>query len=431
MPTNIALCTLMNINNFIKKFWSKSISDLIAVLCCLGMMAGFLFSRAILSISIISLFVNALHPCYVASYFGQWRKNLFALFCAGFFLSYLVSGVWSGDTTVWLHSTVDKIPFLVLPFAFYAVPFGQSSKVKVMVVGILMMQLLVIVNSIVQLGLHPDYYLEGYHVSRSLATTKYGDHIRFSLSLVLSCLIIFYYLFEKHADLLKFWLKLFLWFCLVIFIIYIHLLAAKTGILCLYIAAFFYILSKVGKVNKLLGAALGGIVLALPFMAYFLIPTFKTKIDYVIYEYQRSKTEGHFDYTLSDAGRMITYDIGSKAILAHPILGVGAGDLMHEMGEGYAKSYPEVVKEEQYGPINQFMFTALCVGMPLTLFLLLLSLAPFFYKVPQKLYLSITTLVLLVAINVEAMLEVQFGVLIYLFFILFWQRFLAEKALNN
>ncbi len=95
-----------------------------------------------------------------------------------------------------------------------------------------------------------------------------------------------------------------------------------------------------------------------------------------------------YDYTLSDAGRMITYDIGGKALRAHPLTGTGAGDLMTEMRAGYAKYYPEVSADQQYGPINQFMYTALAVGIPLTVFLCAMVFAPMFMAVRHRLYLS-------------------------------------------
>lgn len=398
-----------------------SVREKLAVLCCLGMVAGLLFSRAILSASMFVMFLNALHPEHIKENFKAWKRNLFAVLSLAFFCTYLISGLWSHNLGFWQAAVTNKLPFAVLPFAFLSAPLHKIKYQRFVIAGIAVMQMLVVINSLVQLGLHSEYYLDGYHFSRPLPTTRYGDHIRFSLSLVLSLLMFCYLLFEqKEEKPLLGWLKVFFISAMIVFVLYIHILAAKTGLVCLYLAAVLYIIARLGKKSKT-GALLLSIgICSLPFIAYRSIPTFKTKIDYVIYEVAKSRQEKRYDYTLSDAGRMITYDIGIRAIAAYPVTGVGAGDVMDEMRSGYKLLYPEVSADQQYGPINQFMFTALCIGIPLSLILVLMSFAPLFVRVKHRMHLSITTALMLISLMVESMLEVQFGVFTYLFFIMFW-----------
>jgi len=77
------------------------------------------------------------------------------------------------------------------------------------------------------------------------------------------------------------------------------------------------------------------------------------------------------------------------------------------------------------------MFTALCVGIPLALVLIVLMLSPFFMRMAESGYLRITTLVMLLSCMVESMLELQFGVFAYLFFILFWISALRKQTAVN
>jgi O-antigen ligase len=418
--------TLMEQNRTTSFSWNKNARDLLAILCCIGMIAGLMFSRALLSISMFLMFLNALHPAGIRQNVRAWKKSTFAVLSFAFFLAYLISGFWSKNLEFWQAAVTNKLPFAVLPFAFLAAPLYKVKYQRLLIGSVAVMQLLVVVYSLVQLGLHADYYLEGYHVSRPLPTTRYGDHIRFSLSLVLSLVMICYLLFEKKETPLPTGLKVLLGFCLAIFVLYVHILAAKTGLLCLYLAALLYVVYRARKRSTLLAFVLALVVVALPFLAYNIIPTFKTKIDYVFYEIQKSKQDKRYDYTLSDAGRMITYDIGSKAIAQHPVVGVGAGDVMDVMREGYKKYYPEVAADQQYGPINQFMFSALCVGIPLTLLLVFMSFCPLFAGLNNRVYLNITVWIMLVSIMVESMLEVQFGVFTYLFFLMFWMSALRK-----
>lgn len=422
--------TLMKQHSTLFTFWNKDARDRFAILCCLGMMAGLLFSRALLSLSMFVMFLNALHPAVMKENFIRWRKNVFAVLSLVFFCTYLFSGFWSTNLDFWQAAVTNKLPFAVVPFAFLSAPLYKIKYQRILILGIALMQMLVVTGSLLQLGLHTEYYLEGYNFSRPLPTTKYGDHIRFSLSLVLSLLMFCYLLFEKKETPVPRWMKVFLVFNIVLFVLYVHILAAKTGLICLYLAALLYIISYVGKRSKVLAVTLAVGVLCLPLIAYNVIPTFKTKINYVFYEIERYRQEERYDYTLSDAGRMITYDIGSKAIAAHPLAGVGAGDVMDEMRAGYKKYYPEVASDQQYGPINQFMFTALCIGIPLSLLFVFMVFAPFLAPLNNKAYLNITVWLMLVSIMVESMLEVQFGVFTYLFFIMFWMSALRTQKVE-
>lgn len=401
--------------------------DWLATICCIAMIAGMFFSRVLLSFSMLLLFLTALRPGVIAENWSRWRQSKFALFSLAFFLVYLFSGLWSGNKDFWLASATNKLPFAALPFAFMVAPLHKEKFQKIVIFSILFMQLSIMGNSLYQLMINKDFYLNGYSVSQPLPTTKYGDHIRFSLSLVMSVLMSFYLLFEPQTKSISKWLKVFLWVSIVISLVYIHILAAKTGLICLYLMAIIYGVAKLIKKSKLMAVVLALAIVALPFIAYRIIPTFRTKTNYVIFEVTKSRKEKRYDYTLSDAGRMITYDIGAKAILAYPWLGVGAGDVMDEMRGGYRKYYPEVSSDQQYGPINQFMFTALSVGIPLSLFLVAFVISSFFADVRLKLYLIITSLLMLVSMMVEAMLELQFGVFSYLFFILFWMSSLRKE----
>jgi len=410
----------MSRGNTLKSIWDESVCEAVAVICCLFMIAGLFFSRALLSLSMFVMFANALHPDHLKQYLRVWRKDAFSLLSTGFFLVYLISGLWSENTGFWFSATLNKLPFVVLPFAFLSVPLHKKKVQCILISGLVVMQLGVIAYSLLEVFSHWDYYLQGYHFSRPIPTTKYNDHIRFSLSLVLSVFLLLYLVLGKRGKPLPSWFKWTAAFAAFVIVVYIHILAAKTGIICLYLAAIIFAIGKLGRIRK--GYALVAVLLIalLPVAGYRLVPTFRVKMDYVLYEVAQTRLSHRYDYTLSDAGRMITYEIGGAAIKQYPLAGVGAGDVMDEMIKGYDRLYPEVSGDQRFGPINQFMFTALSVGIPFTIVLLALSLCPFFIKVKNRAYLVLTNAVLLISLMVESPLELQFGVFTYLFFILIW-----------
>jgi O-antigen ligase len=419
----------MKLPNKLFQFWNEEVCEVVAIICCLFMIAGLFFSRALLSMSMLVMFFNALHPASIKQNFLMWKRDAFSLLCLAFFGAYLFSGLWSNNTNFWLSATLNKLPFVVLPFAFISVPLKKEKVQRILIMGLALMQMIVIVYSIFRISSNWSYYVQGYNFSRPIPTTKYNDHIRFSLSLVLSVFLMIYLIIEEHRNGLSSLLKWLLIATIIVFVAYIHILAAKTGIVCLYLAALMFVISKIGRTHKLLAFCLILGIAGLPLLGYKFVPTFKMKVGYVLYEISETKNNHHYDYTLSDAGRMITYEIGGNEILKHPMTGVGAGDVMDVMNEGYEKSYPEVNIDQRFGPINQFMFTALSVGIPLTFILLALCLTPLFLKVKSKIYLLIASIILFISLMVESPLELQFGVFTYLFFILIWIGMLRQQPL--
>jgi len=366
------------------------------------------------------MLLNALIGSSRQSAWAQWKQSRFAQFSAAFFLIYLLSGFWSDDLNNFWPGIVNKIPFLILPFAFFTVPLHQIKFQRLLIFSIVAMHFAVVLYSVYSLWQQPEFYIKGYEFSHPLPTTKYNDHIRFSITLVFSCLMSCYLIFDKRHTGLKNSIRMILAVLIIIFIAYLHLLAAKSGLVCLYLFLLVYGFYLLYRRSKWLAGLLVVIIFCMPMVMYQFVPTFQKKMDYVGYEIDKYKSEKHFDYSLSDGGRMITYDIGLRAIARQPLLGVGAGDLMEEMRKGYQKYYPEVPVYEQYGPINQFLYTALCVGIPLGLITLFLVLSPFFCTGHYRIYISVSALILLFCLLVEAMLEIQFGVFTYLYFLLFW-----------
>src|SRR5690606_22458838 len=102
-------------------------------------MAGFLWSRALLSVSIGLIFMNALQPQQFKSKAGRWFADPFARACLLFLGFALLSGCWSQDVGMWFASVKNKIPFLVLPFAFIAVPLQQARYQKWLIGGLALM----------------------------------------------------------------------------------------------------------------------------------------------------------------------------------------------------------------------------------------------------------------------------------------------------
>lgn len=416
-------------HNFLKRW--LLVKDALSILFCGCMMAGFMWSRALLSMSVILFFLNSLHPDDLLKNWRSFKKDFFAIACLVFFLAYFISGLWSSDKGAWVASVVNELPFLILPFAFFSLPLKQIRWQRILVFALVIIHFAVVFYSLGALVTHFEFYVHSYKMSHSLPTTKYDDHIRFSLSLVATLVIVAYFLFENKSAFSKRGERLFLQLSGIIFFIYLHLLASKTGLLTVYLFLFlfaFYFLRKRAELRKFTFPVLVALLL-LPVALYFVVPTFKEKINYVKLESRLTFSKDTLNYNYSDAGRIISYKMAAKVWQEHKWIGTGVGDLRQQMDKAYEQNFPKIPAKNRLIPHSQYFYDFTALGLLFGVSILILCIAAFWLYPKPMFYGRITAFIMIVAMMAEAMLEVQFGVFVFLFFLLFWKNMPEKKQL--
>lgn len=208
--------------------------------------------------------------------------------------------------------------------------------------------------------------------------------------------------------------------------IYIHILAAKSGLISFYIFliayGFYYIFSSKKVLHGLI------ILLSIPaiyLLALNFIPTFYKRIEYIGFflGYRLHDKTGIY----GDLNRVMSYDVALKLIKQHPLSGVGTGDVLHEMKKGYKMWYPQVAESGQLIPHNQFLTVALGCGIPAMVLFLVWVFAPLslIKKNRESFFFFVCWLILFIQLMIEPMLEVQFGVFVYFFFLLIYRHILS------
>jgi O-antigen ligase len=388
------------------------------------MFAGLLVSRVALTIGMIGLGVIALADINPK----RWFKNKWWLAGCCFVAVYAVTYFWSKDIEFWGHHTEIKLPILLLPLSFAFLPQFTKRQYAVFTVSVAMMLLLGAVYSTSFLWGSLPYYLEEYRTAHVLPTLVENDYIRFSLSISLFICWSMYVWPELNGRLLKWFVGISV--CLLI--LYLHILAAKSGLVAVYLFfvlwGLYLIISKKRKVGI---AIIAGLIL-LMVLAYKYIPTFHERLGYIGFTYFMLQS-GDKTGLYGDIGRIISYDIAIKLIKEHPLKGVGAGDMFNEMMQGYHKWYPNVKREEMLLPHNQFLTVSLACGIPGLLVFVVWVFAPLreLKKNRKSFFFMIVWLVLLFQLMIEPVLEIQFGVFVYLFFLL-WQKhtFKVDKLIG-
>ena len=282
------------------------------------------------------------------------------------------------DYPYWFSRLRIKLPFLVFPLMFVALPRITDRELK----GLL--YFLVFALGLTGIGIGINYLLHFEEINILLKQgqpmpTPY-NHIRFSLLVALG-IVSGLYLIETKYYLKYPWERKWIIATTIFLFLFMHLLSVRSGLVCLYAALLVLLLRYILLTKRYLiglGLVLG--LCLMPILAIQFIPSFKSKIAYMKYDYYMyNRGEGGL---YSDSGRVVSLKIGWDIFKAHPWLGVGAGNLDAAVSKEFETEFPAF--ETYHMPHNQFLFVAASNGL---IGLLIFSLAfffPFFYRSNYK-----------------------------------------------
>lgn len=349
----------------------------------------------------------------------KWLHDRWWLLAVGWVGMYLVSGLWSSNMEYWATRSEVKLPFLLLPLAFGFIPAFSYQHRKIFSLALNLVLLWGVVYSLSFLVTEPEFYIEKYRISNVLPTLPKGSHIVFSLSLTAAVIWNIYF----HPFIRERALRLLNLLLIGVFVAMLHVLAVRTGLATFYVFVIgwcFYL--SLRRKTRFIGLSVLVLLVAMAVLAASYLPTLKHKIGHMKYTllmYEQGNMSG--DY--SDIGRYMSYDIAVQLIARHPLGGVGAGEMLDSMKSGYDQWYPHVPDEQRLVPHNQFLCVALGCGIPTLLLFIMWLLYPLgqIKRNRDGFFFLITWCVMLVPLMVEPFFEIQFGVFVYLIFLL-WQR---------
>ncbi len=397
----------------------------IAIFCILMMVGGLLVSRLFLSLGMILFGINALwgiHP-------KKWLAHKWWLVGVAWVAMYAVSWFWSDDKETWAALFQIKLPILFLPISFAFLPPFTQRQLQALTLGIGTMLFAGACYSISFLVFNYAYYIRMYNVSHIFPTPVYNDYICFSITnslFVVWCI----YVWPKLAGRA---VKVAIAVIAISLIAYNHVLASKSGLISLYICLFGWGIYTVLAKRSIYGliAILGlpvGLALAIKY-----VPTLHERKVHIVYTYYVFRYGGR-SANLGDISRLISYDISMKLIKEHPLIGTGVGDMLTEMGKGYDKWRPEVQDpRNRLIPHNQFLTVGLGCGIPAMLLFAAWVLLPLWRlgRNRESFFFFIVWLALLVQLMIEPFLEGQFGLFVYIFYILLFMHIVPVRPASR
>ncbi len=382
------------------------------------MLISLFVSRAFLSVSIIIfLAITVINRNILSQIVSFFRSPLLLGMSFLFFIPF-ISGLWSSNSETWLNISIIKLPFLLLPLAFAG--NWQLPEKQWHIIGYCFV-LLVLISCCWSLW---HYFQDAETINRNYLKAKTipaplgNDHVRFSwlISIAVMCGSLLSYTTNDKR------IRSFLILAIILLFVFMHLLAARTGLVISYFFFFCLAFYCAAKRRKIFVFIPGG-MLALAALSWWLFPTLQNRIKYVLYDFSFLKHNNDVPGT-SDANRLISLKAGWNILQQHPF-GVGAGDIRDEADKWYDANVPGITEADVLFPSSEWIVHGDMAGWPAILLFTIIIFLPLFIKnIRHRFFWTMLIAAAMGCCVVETTLEIQFGIFIYCFTILWWWKWL-------
>ena len=340
-------------------------------------------------------------------------KSKFLLLFISYYLLYLVGMIWTiNSNSGWFDLRV-KLPILAFPLI--APRLSNIIDEKKMYNILYAFVAGCFFATIICLS-HACYmwfcYNENYYTYTKLSVLLHPSYL--SMYILLSVVILLFGFFKNT------WKKdksipvliLIIWFWL-----FIILLQSKAGIL---IASFIFlvfavILLVVYKKYLQIIIPLMIIVGSYYCVNHFVFTSGNSRIERATNSILNTKIDT--STVESNQARILVWKASAEIIKRNYLYGVGTGDIKDELDKMYIKMNMTGIYKEHLNAHNQYLQSALGLGILGIIIIILMFLLPFIYSIKEKNYLY-TFFLIIVGLNlfVESMFETQAGVMFYAFF---------------
>ena len=391
------------------------------------MVASVFFSRAALSITCILFVTLTVAHKYVLQQVIICFKTPQLVFLSLLFFIPFISGLWSTDLHQWSDVVRLKLPLLFFPLAFAGHWRLTANQWQTIAWLFLLLIFGGCVYGLVDYAFDPGKMTESYLRAKTILTPLEDDHVRYSW-LVAVGLILCVHLLQNSKDNKH---KKALIAVAIFFVIYLHVLSARTGLFSLYLflllfAGWIFFRRKNRKQSLFVAASL----LILPLTAYIFLPTFRARLRYNLYDLSFVQKQEYLPGS-SDGARTMSLKAGWQVLKENPF-GVGAGDVMKETDKWYVNNVPQILPTDKLHPSSEWLLYGAFAGWPGVLLFTFIMLLPFLLQ-PKTNQLFWNGLAATAAFSFafDQGLEVQFGIFLYTFITLWWWKWFNEADLQE
>lgn len=385
------------------------------------MLLSLFTSRALLSVSLVLFVVlTCFHKNFINQFQRFYKTPLLVGMSLLFFMPF-ITWFWSDDKQMWLWFARIKMPLLFLPIAFAGDWKLSVKQWKWVGFWFIFLVFAACCWSLLDYFQNLDQIHAAYLRAKVFATPLENDHVRFSLVVciaVICAVVLMKEAIQKIARRLLFPVTAF-------FIIYLHLLSARTGLIAFYLFLLFLIVYLILSVKKIKWIIFPMALLVLmPLFAWFLFPTFQNRIRYNRYDLTNVHQNRYLRGS-NDGNRILSLKAGWTILKEHPF-GVGA-DVVDQTYQWYDKNIPEMAGNEKLFPASEPLMYGGFLGWPGLLLFFIVMLLSFFEKVAaHRPFWFSMNLVMVFSLLFDIGIENQFGVFIFGFFVLWWWKWFRQ-----
>lgn len=364
---------------------------------------GLFFSNALMSISTALFFlVQLIHHIL------NKDKKKWVLLQYGLLLIFLVYSLWSiysiTNVKTGIHSIVAKFGFLILAIIYGSITIKKKYIIYYMYFFIGLLILISIIDYIILLS---DFAAWQLRYTKGSVLPTFIHHSKMGFLIVVAIIL----LWQQTPNKLNkhFYVSIVI---IVYLIIYLHVLAVKTGLICYYLSLFFWIVYKL--VNKEWYYAF---LLLVPIFLYKISPTLQQKVNYFKYDLQQYKTKEILNY--SDARRLLSYKIAYQIYKEHLVFGVGLTNIKTETAIKYKQQFNYFNNETMMYVHNSYLhILASCGTIGFILYSIGIFLILTFYIITKQRLIFVVLLLFLLCCCWDAFTEQLAGLSIFYLIIL-------------
>lgn len=406
-------------------FLNKQQQINVAYMASVALFIGLICSKFLISLSMITLLLTGLCSISSRNIWAAFRDYKAFIAPIGIFLLFLISALCSTNMAAGWERIRIALPLLALPIAFMLLPPFPKRHYQELLSLYSYAMLVACTGVLINYWINYEEIQQLLIISKAVPTPN-GEHIRFSLMINLAIYALlglyvqsFYWKWQWEK-----WLQLGL---ILFFIITLHLLSVRIGIVILYanlLLTVFYFIATQRRYWIGLVLIIG--MLVSPYLAYQYIPSVRTKVDLTRHNLNLYQ-HGHIG-EYSDTRRLLSYQIALDVSKKAPWIGVGIGDLEDEQAAIYAEKYPD---QKVMKPHNMFLSLFVATGGIGLLFFIICLGVPLLYRQQYKdLFFLLFYTTIILSFMTENTLLTAIGVALYSFFLCFSMNAFRKEPIS-
>lgn len=387
---------------------------------------GLLFYPPLSNLALLVFLIKMWSQNSFAARWKGFRKSNFLQLFWLWYLLVILAGLYSANTHFYLSDLLLKLPFLVLPLVFLDEDLYSNKVFAYSLESLNFLVFIVGLASFLNFEIHKEELVEQILRAKAIPIVTGINHIYFSVIIAFSVLsnAVLYY---RHIEGFK--MRNINLAITLLNMVFLHSIAARTGLLGFYFAIFILLIMWALKRRSFV----------VPTIVFVLVAALFTGlvryVDPLQSRYQKSMEDinvyrngGNINH-YSISMRIEYWEKSFKVFLNHPILGTGKADVKQDMKTIFEEEQSVLIKSNRKGPHNQYLQMLAGHGIVGFIVFTTILLIGIWMAVKKRdlIYVFFLSLMLF-SFFFESFLERQVGLYFFTFLMIYLYNYAARQS---